>query len=70
MMPICEKIFNVWPNNFKLNTAPANASGTVIMMISGSIKLSNCADSTRKINTSANMNAKDVLEELSAKSLD
>ncbi len=46
------------------------ASGTVNMMINGSIKLSNCAARIRKISASASMKAKLVLLELSAKSLD
>ena len=70
MIPICEKIFIVCPNTHKLSTAPANASGTVIIIINGSIKLSNCAASTKKISTNASINANEVLEELSAKSLE
>ena len=46
------------------------ANGTVTMMINGSTKLSNCAARMRNINPSASKNAKLVLLELSAKSLD
>ena len=44
--------------------------GTVIIIINGSIKLSNCAARTKKISTNASRNANKVLEELSAKSLE
>ena len=47
IIPICEKILNVCPNIQSESIAPANASGTVIMMMNGSIKLSNCAERTR-----------------------
>ena len=70
IIPICEKIFSVWLNNHNESTAPAMANGTVTMMVKGSIKLSNCAASTRKISTSARIKAKEVLPELSAKSRD
>jgi hypothetical protein len=70
MIPIWEKIFSDCPKTDKLITAPASARGTVIMMIKGSTKLSNCAASTRKINTRAKRKAFCVLEELSAKSLE
>ena len=58
IIPICEKIFNVCPNNFSDSNAPAMASGTVSMMMSGSIKLSNCAAKMRKIKTNAKIKAK------------
>ena len=50
------------------STAPAMARGTVNIMTSGSIKLSNCAASTRNIRASASRNAKSVFPELSEKS--
>ena len=68
MIPISENIFNVCPNTFNVKTAPASARGTVIMMINGSRKLSNCADRIRKIRPNARKKAKAVLDELSAKS--
>ena len=47
IIPIFEKMFNVWSNIYKLNNAPANASGTVNIIMNGSIKLSNCAASIK-----------------------
>ena len=70
IIPIWEKIFSVWPNIDKVKTAPAIANGTVNMIISGSIKLSNCAARIRKIKTNARIKAKLVLLLLSLKSLD
>src|SRR5690554_531339 len=50
--------------------APVNARGTVIITIIGSLKLSNCAERTRNINTIARMNANIKLDELSIKSFE
>ena len=65
IIPIWEKILMVWSNSQRLNKAPANANGTVIMIVNGSKKLSNCPASTRYMRPSARKNAKVVLEELS-----
>ncbi len=70
IIPIWENMFSVCPNNHKVNTAPAMANGTVIIIINGSTKLSNCAARIKKIKPSANKNAKLVLLLLSAKSLE
>ena len=43
MMPIWLKMFIVWSVLHMKTSAPAMASGTVSMMTSGSLKLSNCA---------------------------
>ncbi|MNV94550.1 hypothetical protein D3C71_1893590 [compost metagenome] len=44
------------PLHFSASSAPIIDSGTDTMITSGSIKLSNCAASTKKMNTSANTN--------------
>mgnify|MGYP006178835869 CR=1 FL=1 len=41
MIPIWLKIFNVKSNIHKENKAPNNANGTVNIIVSGSMKLSN-----------------------------
>ena len=43
MMPIWLKMFIVWSAPHMKTSAPAMASGTVSMITSGSLKLSNCA---------------------------
>ncbi len=52
------------------NNAPTRASGTVSIITSGSLKLSNCAERTRYIKTRASTNAKKRLDVLSTKSFD
>ena len=47
IIPISENIFRVCPKSHKNINAPAIAKGTVIMIIKGSLKLSNCAASTK-----------------------
>src|SRR4030042_3106417 len=51
-------------------SAPVSARGTVIITISGSLKLSNWADRTRKIKINASRNANIRLDELSRKSFE
>ena len=65
IIPICENIFNVCPKIQSDKIAPAIANGTVNMIISGSIKLSNCAARIRKISPNARKNANEleVMEE-------
>ncbi|MDT4881853.1 hypothetical protein FQZ97_1177410 [compost metagenome] len=46
-------MFRVPPNRVRASKAPAIDSGTLNRMISGSLKLSNCAASTRKIKARA-----------------
>ena len=65
IIPIWLKMFIVCPDSHMNTKAPKMASGTVNMMTKGSLKLSNCAASTRKISTSANTKAKSRLDELS-----
>ena len=64
------KMFMVTPNTHMKKRAPNNASGTVNMMMSGSLKLSNWAASTRKIRIRARPKAKNRLDELSWNSFD
>jgi hypothetical protein len=45
--PIWLKIFMDEPKSFRPSIAPATASGTVVMIMNGCLKLSNCAASTR-----------------------
>ena len=68
--PICEKMLSVSPLTHNDSTAPASASGTVNIIVSGSIQLSNCAARIRYTSIRARMNAKSKLEELSRKSRD
>src|SRR5690554_5350819 len=63
-------MFQLWPNSYNENNAPATAIGTVKIIIKGSIKLSNCADRIKNISSNAKQNAYRVLELLSTKSLD
>ena len=49
-------------STFKASKAPQIAIGTVSSMISASRKLSNWADSTRKITTSANARVSSIAE--------
>jgi len=65
IIPISENILSVWPNIQSDNKAPANAKGTVSMIIKGSIKLSNCAANMRYIRPNASRNANEVFDELS-----
>ena len=51
--PICEYTLSDPPLHFSASKAPIIDSGTDNMMTSGSTKLSNCAASTRKMNTNA-----------------
>ena len=53
MSPICEYTLSEPPLHCSASSAPIMDSGTDTMMTSGSMKLSNCAASTRKMNTSA-----------------
>ncbi len=68
MLPIWEKMFNVSPLTHSDSTAPASASGTVSIIVRGSIQLSNCAARIRYTRTSANRKANNKLDELSRKS--
>jgi hypothetical protein len=54
--PICEYTFSVPPVNFIASSAPSIDKGTLSRMTNGSMKLSNCALSTRKMNSSASTN--------------
>ena len=54
--PICEYTLSEPPLHLSASSAPIIDSGTDTMMTSGSMKLSNCAASTRKMNTSASTN--------------
>src|SRR4249919_3459724 len=70
----------VWPKKWKPDApqlritrhrkAPNTASGTDTRMIQGSIQLSNCAASTRKMNTSASTSITFALEPDSRSSRD
>ena len=56
--PICEYTFSVPPVSCSASSAPTIDSGTDSRITNGSTKLSNCADSTRKMNTSASTNTR------------
>ena len=56
MSPIWLYTFKVLSVNFKASSAPTMDKGTDSMMTKGSTKLSNCAASTRKMNSSASTN--------------
>jgi hypothetical protein len=47
IIPISLNTLMVWPVSLRLSIAPVTAIGTVSRMMKGSIKLSNCAASTR-----------------------
>ena len=51
--PICENTLSVPPESCNAASAPTIDSGTDSRITSGSTKLSNCADSTRKMNSRA-----------------
>ena len=70
MMPIWLNMFIVCPLAAMNTSAPAMASGTVSMMTSGSLKLSNCAARIRYISTIASRKANIRLEELSRNSFE
>ncbi len=44
IIPIWEKMFRVCPKSQSVIKAPAMAKGTVNMIVSGFLKLSNCAE--------------------------
>ena len=56
MSPICEYTFSEPPLHCSASSAPVMDRGTASMMTSGSTKLSNCAASTSRMNTSASTN--------------
>ena len=68
--PIWLKIFIVTSKYHIKRSAPVSARGTVIITISGSLKLSNWAARTRKIRIRASMKANIRLDELSWKSFE
>ncbi|MNT98160.1 hypothetical protein D3C72_2406820 [compost metagenome] len=43
MMPITENMLRVEPNSHSAANTPTKASGSAIMMVTGSVKLRNCA---------------------------
>ena len=53
MSPICENTLSVPPEIFSAASAPTIDKGTASRITKGSMKLSNCAASTRKMNNSA-----------------